>query len=105
MRITLDFSDFQDAFRRYGRDNNFTREGLELLFEYCEECDPDMELDVIGLCCDYSEDSPEDIAANYSIDISECEDIDEVRQTVREYLDHHTSVVGETTFGIVYACF
>lgn len=105
MKQTIQSHDFHDAFLRYGRKDNFSYEGLDLLFDYLEECDPDMELDVIGLCCDYSEDSPEDIAANYSIDISECEDIDEVRQTVREYLDHHTSVVGETTFGIVYACF
>jgi len=110
MKITLDFSDFRDAFRRHDRLNNFSREGLELLFNYCEEYDPDMELDVIALCCDYNEDTPEDIARNYSIDLNDAdpEDDDYEEQCsaiVREYLEANTSVVGETADGFVYAVF
>ena len=105
MKTTLDFNDFRDAFRQYDRLDNFSREGLELLFEHCEECDPDMELDVIALCCDYSEDTIEDIAQNYGLELPEDEDEEEHRQAVRSYLDHHTIVVGETSTGIVYACF
>lgn len=104
MKQTIELHDFRDAFRKFDRIKNFSYEGLELLFEFCEECDPDMELDVIALCCDYSEETPEAIAQNYSIDIEGVEE-EEVQQVVREYLDHHTSVIGETSSSIVYACF
>lgn len=102
MKTTLDFNDFRDAFRRYDRLDNFSREGLELLFEHCEECDPDMELDVIALCCDYAEDTWQDIADNRGI---EYENDVEGFDAVRDYLYGNTSVVGETASGFVYACF
>ena len=110
MKQTIDFNDFRDAFRAYDRLDNFSREGLELLFDYCEECDPDMELDVIALCCDYNEDTVTNIARNYSIDINDAdpEDDDYEEQCaaiVLDYLNDHTTVVGETADGFVYAAF
>lgn len=104
MKTTLDLNDFRDAFRTYDRLDNFSREGLELLFDFCEECDPDMELDVIALCCDYSEDTPEAIAENYSIDTEDMDE-DEILEAVRDYLSDNTTVIGETSTGFVYANF
>lgn len=110
MKTTLDVNDFRDAFRTYDRLDNFSREGLEMLFDFCEECDPDMEMDVIALCCDYSEDTTEAIARNYSIDLShldpEDDDYEEqCTEAVRDYLNENTQLVGETSTGFVYACF
>lgn len=110
MKQTIQLHDFREAFRLFGRLDNFSREGLELLFEYCEEIDPDMELDVIAICCDYSEDTVEGIARNYSIDMNdadpEADDYEEqCRQIVFDYLSNHTSVVGDTADGFVYANF
>ena len=110
MKQTLDFNDFCDAFRAYDRLDNFSREGLELLFDHCEECDPDMELDVISLCCDYNEDTVAEIARNYSIDLNDAdpEDDDYEEQCaaiVLDYLNDNTTVVGETADGFVYAAF
>jgi hypothetical protein len=105
MKTTLDFNDFRDAFRRYDRMDNFSREGMQLLFDYCEECDPDMDLDVIALCCDYDELQWDDIAANYRIDLDDCEDEDDKIEVVREYLEANTQLIGETATGFVYAVF
>lgn len=110
MKTTLDFSDFRDAFRRYDRLDQFSREGMELLFDYLEECDPDMELDVIALCCDFCEDTPEAVAREHSIDLSHLdpEDDDYEEQctdAVRDYLNENTQLVGETSTGFVYAAF
>ena len=59
MHITVDFSMFADAFRRMGREDQFSREALEALFEYIENYEEDtgirVELDVIGLCCEFTE--------------------------------------------------
>ncbi len=110
MKLSIDnASEFRNQFIAYNRDN-FTCQGYELLFSYFEEIDPDMVLDVIAICCDYNEDTLEDIARNYTIDLNDAnpEDDDyedQCRQIVRQYLDHHTSVVGETVDGFVYLSF
>jgi hypothetical protein len=99
MKTTVDFSDFREAFRNYGRADSYTREGLEMLFNHFEELESDtgteMELDVIAICCDYDETHWEDVASNYSIDLSDCEDDDDKIEAVREYLSDNTLLVGE----------
>lgn len=108
MKTTVSRYDFERAFADAGRKENFSYEGLKALFEYLEQYEEDtgeeIELDVIALCCDYSEDTIEDIANNYGIDLV---DVDEEDQAdfVRNYLEAHTSLVGETSTGFVYACF
>jgi hypothetical protein len=110
MKTSINKSQFCDAFKAAGRENNFSWAGLSVLFDYFEEYEEstgeEIELDVIAICCEYSEDYCNDIADNYSIDISDC--IDEVTtvETVMAYLQDHTSVAGVTEDGaIVYAAF
>lgn len=108
MKQTVNETMFRDAFRDADRKENFSCEGLGLLFEYLEEMEADtgeeIELDVIALCCDYSEDSAEDIAVNYGIDVRGLDE-DEVTDAVRAYLEENTAVIGETSSGFVYAIF
>lgn len=70
MKQTINFYDFMQAFERYGRENQFSREGLcalfEMLEEYEQDTDQEIELDVIALCCDFTEyDSLEEITEAY----------------------------------------
>jgi hypothetical protein len=99
---TINVSDFRDAFRACGRKDQFSYEGLGILFDYLEDIDPGFDLDVIALCCDYSEDSFEDIAEAYGIELPDNEDEIKHREIVRDYLDNHTTVVGETPNGFIY---
>ena len=50
---------FQDAFHKMGRKDQFSYEGLDALFDYFEmleeDTDQQIELDVIAICCEYSE--------------------------------------------------
>jgi hypothetical protein len=59
MKITVSVSDFRDAFRDCNRQDNFSYEGLGALYEWIEEYEDgsgaETELDVIGLCCDFTE--------------------------------------------------
>jgi len=104
MKTTVSLYDFREAFRQSGREN-FSYEGLSLLFEYFEDCSPDMELDVVAICCDYTEDDAVSIAGNYDIDITDMDE-DETLEAVQDYLNNHTSVMGTTSPGsIVYADF
>jgi len=92
MKQSVNFSTFQLAFESI-RPDNFSYEGLSILFDYLEQleqdCDFEMELDVIALCCDFSEDHYTDVAANYDIDLSDCEDEDEELEAVKTYLEDH----------------
>jgi hypothetical protein len=101
--------EFRNQFIAHNRDN-FSYQGYEVLFDYFEEIDSDMVLDVIAICCEYSEESVSAIARNYSIDLNDAnpEDDDyedQCKEIVRDYLNDHTSLVGETADGFVYACF
>ncbi len=100
---TINVSDFRDAFRVMGRANQFSYEGLTALFDYLEEVDPDFDLDVIALCCDYAEDSVQNIAEAYGLDLTG--DDDEDTDTARAYLEENTSIVAETASGFLYAQF
>jgi len=59
MKEQVNFGDFLDRFKTHDRDNQFTYDGKKALFEYLEQyeedCDTEIELDVIALCCEYSE--------------------------------------------------
>jgi hypothetical protein len=101
MKQTVNIYTFREAFNSMGRGDNFSYEGLELLFDYLEElehCEEEYELDVIGLCCDFAESSPEGIARDYSIDIDGLGE-DEIIEAAREYLDNEGVLVGETDAG------
>ena len=108
MKTTVSRYDFERAFVDADRKENFSYEALGLLFDYFEDYEEqageEIELDVIAICCEYSEDNPDDIITNYSIDV-EGLDEDEKIEAVRDYLSDNTTMVGETATGFVYACF
>lgn len=80
MKKIISFSDFVDDFRSI-RPDNFTYEGLEALFDYLEQLEQDtgeeIELDVIALCCEFSEyEDIEEFQRNYGDDYETIEDIE-----------------------------
>ena len=106
MHITVDFSMFADAFRRMGRENQFSREALEALFEYIENYEEDtgirVELDVLGLCCEFTEyTTAVEAASDYGFtteleadDYNSPEDFEEAKESeAREWLEDRTTVI------------
>jgi hypothetical protein len=109
MYQTVNFSAFVDAFRAQGREDQFSYEAKRLMFDHLEEVDPDHELDVIAICCAYSEDFPETIARSYSIDLNgqdpENESYGEAcTGEVIDWLQENTIVIGVTSVGAVVYC-
>ena len=100
---TINLSDFRDAFHACGRQAQFSYEGLTALFEFLEEVAPDFDLDVIALCCEYSEETTAQIADSYGLALSGNEDAD--ADQVRDYLNYHTSIVAEIEGRFLYAQF
>ena len=103
MKQTINYAgQFRDAFRAMGRHDQFSHEGMELLFDYLEECDPDYELDVIEICCEYAESTPDEIVESYGIEYDENAPTD--HDAAIAYLEANTTIIGTTSAGaIVYA--
>jgi hypothetical protein len=108
MKTTVSRYDFERAFVDADRKGNFSYEALGLLFDYFEsyeeETGQEIELDVIAICCEYTEDNLDDILVNYSIDVEGMDD-DEKIEAARDYLNDNTQLVGETSTGFVYLAF
>jgi hypothetical protein len=101
MKTSINKYDFRDAFQKAGRENNFSYHGLSVLFDYFEEYEEstgeEIELDVIAICCEFNESTPDEIRDDYRLDA----DID-----LMDYLLDHTQVAGVTEDGnIIYAAF
>jgi len=99
MFIQVYESSFHDYFIGSQYENNFSYAGRSMLFEYLEQYEDDtgekIELDIVALCCDYSEDNFEYIINNYNIDVSECVDEDEKIAAVEDYLNDNTMLIGK----------
>lgn len=87
---SITFCQFCDAFRDAGRADNFTYEGKKVLFEYLEmledDCDTSIELDVIALCCDFSEYDEEELQNDYGLD----NPFDNMSEEIKERVIGHT---------------
>ena len=105
MKQTINLYQFERAFVDMNRKDQFTYDGKKALFEYLEDLEQDIaeeiELDVIALCCEYSEyDSALECARDYPFDIDEDLDEDEQEESALNYLKDRTSVI-EFDTGII----
>jgi hypothetical protein len=92
-----------------GRDAQFSRDGLEYIFDHLTEIEEELgkehDLDVIAVCCDFVEDTEDNIVAYYDIDTSECTNDDERTKVIKTYLEDNTYFVAMTSRGFVYSEF
>ena len=100
IKETVDEYRFMDAFRQSDTyKNNFSYHGLKALFEYLEQLSEDMgediELDVVAICCDYSEHaSPLQCALQYNdFTPSDAQSLKEGQQYALEWLQERTQVI------------
>lgn len=112
-------SDFHDAFISANRQNNFSYAGRQALFEYFENLEEEtgeaIELDVIAICCDYSEfSSVAEFANDYGGEWPEFyaellaehgDDEDAIREEFLERLNDHTAVIDVDGGAIIVAGF
>src|SRR5690554_2274150 len=111
MKITVNESMFKDAFVRMNRADNFSSAGLSALFEFLEDMEKvigeECELDVIALCCDFTESDIDTIVNDYDIDLSDCVDLEDQFNIVLDFLESETTVIysDENTGTILYRNF
>ncbi len=79
-------SAFIKAFHDYNREDNFSYDALYELFDYLDDLSDQIgepiELDVIGICCEYHEISLDEFISDFSLE-------DELKEKL-EYLDEPT---------------
>jgi hypothetical protein len=103
MYQTINFSSFCDAFRQQDRQEQFTHGALRALFDYLEDVEEQtgqtIELDVVALCCEYSESTFDDIRRDYMLGDMSDED-------VAEWISEHSpAYVGMVNDSLVFAQF
>lgn len=91
MKQKINRFDFHQAFKNMGRENQFSFHAKDILYdgltEYEESTDSELELDVIAICCDFSEMEESEIKASYDID----------EEDIEEYLRNNTWFLGKTS--------
>lgn len=107
MKQTINSYSFIQAFKDAGRETQFSYGALNALFDYFEQYEQDtgeqLELDVVSICCEYTEESFRDIANAYFIDSDG--DSEDLQDAVREYLEDNTTIVSEDRGVFVYRQF
>jgi hypothetical protein len=99
MNKSINVSQFDDAFRDMGRNDQFTYEGRHALYEYLEQLGDDIgeeiQLDVIALCCEYAEySSLDECAVNYFEYAPDYEGtVEDNEDIAREFLQDRTTVI------------
>lgn len=101
MHKRIYLSDFMEAFDDHGRNDQFPPAALETLFEFFEELEQDsgelIELDVIAICCTFTEyESPQACAEDMFLDINGMENKD-----IISLLQEHTIVIPLKNGGVV----
>jgi len=81
MYQTINEYDFRNAFHSMGRGEQFSYEGLTILFEGLEQYEVDtgeeVDFDVIALCCDFSELSEKEVRDTYGDMIGDSEEVED----------------------------
>ena len=108
MKQSVNSYDFERAFVLAGRKDQFSYDGLRALFDYLEEYEDgtgeEIELDVVALCCDYSEhESALECVKDYGYEPEYYEE-DEDEESALEWLRDRTSVI-EFDTGIIIQSF
>ena len=106
-------SDLIDEFKSF-RPDNFSPEGLRRLFDYLNDLSDDLgediELDVIAICCEYSEYSFNEVYQTFAgkdqqTKIDSLDDLDEVAGVLKECLESEGyEVVLELSEGFIVLC-
>lgn len=89
----IECSDFRNELKAHGRGDNFSWDASQILFNYYDEIDADIELDIIGICCTWTEYDIDELRDAYNHIIDDNMTNDEFIQE----LECHTTVIQVTS--------
>ena len=96
MKKTIDSAEFVNMFTDYGRQDNFSYDGMMALFDFFteleEETGEEMEVDIIGICCDFTEyENIEEFQGDYGEDYEDINDVE--RSTIVIPIDNGRFII------------
>ncbi len=107
MKQTINNSSFHDAFYKMNRGNQFSYQAREALYDYYieleEETGEETELDIISLCCEWTEYDDNELINEYGYlvdDEEDFEDNDELVAAINEQLQDRTTVLSGNSWVI-----
>ena len=99
MKTAVNFYEFERAFKEL-RPDNFSYYGLKALFEYLEDFEDgtgeEIELDVIAICCDFTEyEDLKEYLNDYGTDLDkeDYEDKEEFEEAIKEEIQDKTQFI------------
>lgn len=96
MKQTINKSQFIDAFKSSQYKDNFSYEGLCMLYDFLEdladEAGEEYELDIVALACAFTDSAYDEVISYYSLIIDD--DNSSKQQAVLDYLEDNTIVCG-----------
>ena len=77
--------DFHNSFREMGREDNFSIEGRDLIYDWLDDYQlADYGLDVIGICCEFAEyENLKEFQNDYGEEYNSIESIEEATTVLR----------------------
>jgi len=110
MKQTINKYAFERAFKDADRADNFSRAGLNALFDYFEDYEQstgeEIELDVVAICCDYCEyDSAPEAASEYGWEPNPDDDEADTITDAIEWLTFRTQVITTRIGSVIIATF
>lgn len=91
----VNFTEFEEAFRRHGRENQFSAEALRILYDFFEEMTEPIMLDVIDICCSITESTLEEFNVDHGKKYTSLDQI-------YSYLENQTEIVGTTENSVIF---
>jgi len=108
MKLTLTFASFCDEWNGWtDRKDTFSYAGKRALFDYLEqyeqETGEDLELDIVSLCCDFTEyDSAMEAVEEYTENFKDDDKNEEENEAdARKYLKDRTTVIDVDGGGVI----
>jgi len=98
-------SQFVDQFKACGRGDQFSYDALSALFDYYNQFDDNIEMDVIALCCEWQEfDSLEELADAYNHQFTEeqLQDVEAHKDEIEDYFYDNTQIIVFDSYGDKY---
>ena len=94
MKTTVSFSDFVDGFTKLDRKDQFSYDGLKLIFDYLESEEEEIEFDPINICCTYTEYTLDEFNSDYETKFK-------TLQEIEDYVSFRSDTVGLTENSII----
>jgi hypothetical protein len=101
MLARINFHEFQKIMNRTYSGTSFDYDGLQILYDYFEEMNEDHIIDPVGICCDYSQMTFDEVCEYYSVDIVD----NDIKKSVIDFVCDKSHLIDYNDNSVVFVSF